>query len=54
VWFISYHAPNPPGLVPDEGYVSKAIEVLIVVALLASLRVPGAAHEGQRPSGATS
>ncbi len=34
VWLIVYHAPNPPGLVPNEGYVSKAIEFLIVLALL--------------------
>jgi hypothetical protein len=54
VWLIAYHAPNPPGLVPDEGYVSKFIEVLIVVVLLPTLRLPGAARQGQRTSGVPS
>ena len=38
VWFVAYHAPNPPGLVPDEGYVSKILEVLVILALLPTLR----------------
>jgi hypothetical protein len=40
VWFAMYHAPNPPGVVPDEGYVSKAIEALVIMLLLPTLRAP--------------
>jgi hypothetical protein len=50
-WLIAYHAPNPPGLVPDEGYVSKVIELLIVLVLLPTLRSPWGPHVGERPSG---
>jgi hypothetical protein len=44
VWLIAYHAPNPAGLVPAEGYVSKSIEVLIALVLLPTLRLPRAAE----------
>jgi len=38
VWLVAYHAPNPGGLVPDEGYVSKILEVLVALVLLPTLR----------------
>ncbi|MBV9132764.1 MAG: hypothetical protein JO318_08690 [Chloroflexi bacterium] len=43
VWLIAYHAPNPPGVLPDEGYVSKVIELLVILVLLATLREPAPA-----------
>jgi len=45
VWFAMYHAPNPPGVVPDEGYVSKVIEAVIILCLLPTLRMPEPASE---------
>jgi hypothetical protein len=48
VWLIAYHAPNPAGLVPAEGYVSKTIEVLNALVLLMTIRVPSPAREAQR------
>jgi hypothetical protein len=36
-WLVAYHAPDPAGLVPDEGYVSKGLELLIAVILVASI-----------------
>jgi hypothetical protein len=46
VWFAMYHAPNPPGVVPDEGYVSKVIELLIIIVLVPTLFMP-APRSGQ-------
>lgn len=46
VWLVAYHAPNPSGLVPSEGYISKVIEALIVLALVPTLRLPSAASLG--------
>ena len=40
VWLLAYHAPNPPGVLPDEGYVAKVIEALVILALLPTLRLP--------------
>jgi hypothetical protein len=37
VWLLAYHAPNPPGLVPDEGYISKILEALVILVLLPTL-----------------
>ncbi|MBV9354989.1 MAG: hypothetical protein JO023_05625 [Chloroflexi bacterium] len=45
VWFAMYHAPNPPGVVPDEGYVSKAIELLIIILLVPTLFMPAPRSE---------
>ena len=43
VWLVAYHAPNPPGILPDEGYVSKVIEAVVILALLPTLREPAPA-----------
>jgi hypothetical protein len=36
-WLVAYHAPNPAGMVPDEGYVSKLLELTVVAILVVSI-----------------
>ena len=43
VWLVAYHAPNPRGIMPDEGYVSKLIEAVAILVLLPTLRSPAPA-----------
>jgi hypothetical protein len=40
VWLVAYHGPNPTGLLPDEGYVAKTIEAIVVILLVVATFAP--------------
>jgi hypothetical protein len=44
VWLVAYHAPDPAGMVPDEGYVSKLLELAVVAILVVSIVSDRAAY----------